>query len=124
MRLAEIFSLVTSSECWVEMTMVWTHWGDWDSIDQLVLTRDLRLSIGANPVAGAVLAHLSSLEPKLVASMWIGVDKAHDGLSLVGGVAKHDPLVSGANVLDLDGVHALQNIGLCSSMATMTLRVL
>ena len=45
--------------------------GDWYSIDQLVLTRDLRLSTGANPVAGAVLAHLRSLEPKLVASMWV-----------------------------------------------------
>ena len=83
--------------------------GDHGAVDLLVLDGDLGLAVGAEPSAGAVLADVRQALAKLVGK----VDgEGHEGLGLVGGVAEHDTLVSGTNVLlVLANVHALGDVG-------------
>ena len=79
----------------------------------LVLHGHLRLAVGAHPGAGAVLAHLGELVANAVGQQ---VREGHGLLSLVRGVAEHDALVAGANLLGGLGLgllakHALRNVG-------------
>ena len=82
--------------------------GDWDTIDQLVFAGDLGLSVGTDPLAGSVLTDLGELGSKAGGQV---VGERHESLGLIGGVSKHDTLVTGSNVLDIDGIDRLGNIG-------------
>mmetsp|Transcript_38949 Transcript_38949/g.101950 ORF Transcript_38949/g.101950 Transcript_38949/m.101950 type:complete len:237 (-) Transcript_38949:37-747(-) len=81
---------------------------DGHSVDEFVLAGDLRLAVGTDPFAGSVFAHFGELAADLRSEH---VREGHEGLGLVGGVAKHDSLITGSNVFDLDGVYGLRNVG-------------
>ena len=70
----------------------------------LVLDGDLGLAVGAQPRADAVLADLSQLVADLGGE---DVREGHELRGLVGGVAKHVPLVAGADLLEGLGAHAV-----------------
>ena len=70
--------------------------GDGEAVLKLVLAGDLGLSVGANPRADAVLADLGKLGSKGGGKH---VGEGHELLSLVGGVSKHDSLISGSDIL-------------------------
>mmetsp|Transcript_47259 Transcript_47259/g.143101 ORF Transcript_47259/g.143101 Transcript_47259/m.143101 type:complete len:253 (+) Transcript_47259:704-1462(+) len=74
---------------------------------ELVFAGDLGLAIRTDPVAGAVLAHLSELGAQGGGEL---VSERHERLSLIGGISKHDTLVTSANVLNLDRINRLGNI--------------
>ncbi|DAZ98358.1 TPA: hypothetical protein N0F65_000677 [Lagenidium giganteum] len=62
----------------------------------LVLDGDLGLAIRADPVESAVLAHFSQTRAQLGGE---DVRERHELLGLVGGIAEHDALVTGADIL-------------------------
>ena len=77
----------------------------------LVLDRHLRLAVGAQPLARAVLAHLREA---VAEARREHVRERHELGRLVGRVAKHVALVAGANLLERLGahaVHALPDVG-------------
>mmetsp|Transcript_11903 Transcript_11903/g.24781 ORF Transcript_11903/g.24781 Transcript_11903/m.24781 type:complete len:221 (+) Transcript_11903:965-1627(+) len=82
--------------------------GDRNAVLKLVLTSDLGLSVGADPVAGAVLAHLGQLGAE-GGSKHVG--EGHQLLGLIRGITKHNTLIASANVLNLDGINRLGNVG-------------
>jgi len=76
-----------------------------------VLAGHLGLAVGAHPRAGAVLADLGELVADAVGQV---EGERHEGGGLVRGVAEHDTLVTGADLLERLGahaVHALANLG-------------
>ena len=75
----------------------------------LVLDRDLRLAVGAEPPERAVLAHVGEGLAELGRHQ---VGERHARLGLVRGVAEHDALVARADVeVRLADVHAAGNVG-------------
>mmetsp|Transcript_21337 Transcript_21337/g.50508 ORF Transcript_21337/g.50508 Transcript_21337/m.50508 type:complete len:413 (+) Transcript_21337:182-1420(+) len=75
---------------------------------ELVLAGDLGLGIGPDPVAGSVLADLRDLGSELRGKH---VREGHESFRLVGGVSKHDSLVTGTEVFHFCGVDGLGNVG-------------
>lgn len=84
--------------------------GDGLSVLQAVLARHLRLAIGAHPRANTSLSDLGQARAELRGQV---VRKGHEGRSLVGGIAKHNALVTSSNILELDVVDRLGNICVC-----------
>mmetsp|Transcript_1192 Transcript_1192/g.3105 ORF Transcript_1192/g.3105 Transcript_1192/m.3105 type:complete len:302 (+) Transcript_1192:848-1753(+) len=82
--------------------------GDGDAVNLLVLDGDLGLAIRAEPLEGAVVAALAQAGSQLGGEE---VRQRVELLSLVGGIAEHETLVTGTEVLlGLAKVHALGNI--------------
>jgi hypothetical protein len=79
-----------------------------DTVDQVVFASDLGLGIGADPVAGSVLADLADLGSELSGQH---VSQRHQSLGLVSGVSKHDSLVTSTEIFHLGGIDGLGNIG-------------
>ena len=82
--------------------------GDGLAVLHAVLASHLGLAVGAHPGAGAVLADLG--EPGTERGGQV-VRKGHHRGGLVGGVAEHDALIAGTDVLELVGINGLGNIG-------------
>mmetsp|Transcript_20976 Transcript_20976/g.66462 ORF Transcript_20976/g.66462 Transcript_20976/m.66462 type:complete len:461 (+) Transcript_20976:322-1704(+) len=78
--------------------------GDHGAVLVLVLDGNLGLAVGAEPGADAVLADLGQLVADLGGEH---VGEGHELGGLIGGVAEHDALVAGANLLELLGAHAV-----------------
>mmetsp|Transcript_27028 Transcript_27028/g.49183 ORF Transcript_27028/g.49183 Transcript_27028/m.49183 type:complete len:285 (-) Transcript_27028:102-956(-) len=75
----------------------------------LVLNGDLSLSVGAQPPQGSVLADIGEDLSQLGGHH---VGQGHAVLGLIGGVAKHDSLVSSTHIqFGLSHVNASRNIG-------------
>jgi hypothetical protein len=75
---------------------------------ELVLAGDLGLAVRSDPRADSVLADLSELSTQRGGEL---VSQGHEGLSLISGIAEHDALVTGTNLLELGGIDGLGNVG-------------
>jgi hypothetical protein len=82
--------------------------GDGAAVVHSVLAGHLGLAVGSHPRAGAVLADLGQAGTQGGGQL---VGQGHEGLGLIGGIAEHDTLVTGTNVLDLGGIDGLGDIG-------------
>ena len=81
--------------------------GDHAAILILVLAGDLGLAVGAHPGDQASLADLSQTGTKRGGEV---VGQGHESLGLISGVTKHDTLITGSNVFELDIVNGLSDI--------------
>mmetsp|Transcript_7543 Transcript_7543/g.8632 ORF Transcript_7543/g.8632 Transcript_7543/m.8632 type:complete len:239 (+) Transcript_7543:526-1242(+) len=86
---------------------VYTLWY-WYSVNEFVFTSNLCLSIGAYPVAYTILTNLGKLGSDLGGKH---VGEWHQLISLISGITKHDTLITGTNVFNLDGIYRLGDIG-------------
>ena len=68
---------------------------------------NLGLSVGPEPTADSVLADLSELEAQLGGQ---NVGQGHQLRGLISGIAEHVPLVTGTDVLQGLGVHAVHGL--------------
>jgi hypothetical protein len=84
--------------------------GDNRSIGKLIISDgNLGLSIRTEPPERSILAHIGKLLSKLVGKK---VSQGHAACSLIGGISKHNTLVTGTNVhVILTNVNTSGNIG-------------
>lgn len=81
--------------------------GDGAATLHAVLAGHLGLAVRAHPRADAVLADLSQAGAEGGGKV---VGQGHEGLGLIGGIAEHDTLVTGTDVLELGGIDGLGDI--------------
>ena len=79
----------------------------WDAILELVLAGDLRLAVGADPIARPVLADFREFGSELRRQH---MREGHEDFGFVGRIPEHDALVASSNVFDFDGIDRLSNV--------------